>query len=1054
MDLKSIEFTKSLIDNHYDLSSYLSLFEKHVNVMHYDINVIDNICEFLNIETSYLYTTNTNQEIRTITFGELLLKAGEKNYHNDGEFKCKYHEESLLTHLILCMLKCIEILPIEMSTLKKTRLAITALFHDIGKVVCHLNIKKPKISVTAFPFHGECGSGIMMNLFTDNVNKFFNKNEWLIMCRSIAVHMCGYHTDEYSTSDAEYKMNLLKIECQEVKETLYWLMYGDETGKITSVVKPDNIMLLREKFKTSINGDFNTFKFFINNNINGCIIKLCGQSGSGKSTMSKIIVDYLVSNNINKNNILVIERDLIMANITTMEINPNAVLYVEKPRGQEYRDIYSKYKELKLGAKVNKTISNLIKNNVHKIIIVDSVINYYGVASQIYPDECKNMFKISINIIRGSLLDENDYIRMNMSMEQQLELFGNKNVVQWLPNGHIELNSLTSMSTNKYIHKSTVQPHLCYQYSWKHNFNLGIDSIFSSLNHVLEFLDPNIDICQFLNSFDNTNDIVMFFRNNKFLITFPHIFKDTEYENECFMIKYLEHNKNFSKQWMRHTRGSVFIRIDGKIKCIKNLLQRGIEYVTGCHKRYDIDNNETSNGLYDNEQQMIINKFDSKSDLNSILSFKNDGSLLGIILYPKSDTNLCDIISSALNNCPFSKMIMEKSAKYDFIPVFCSQGTLTISSQMMDYYITAIACGMFKMSYELMRQMSSTITPLEYMEQFIIDELLIRLNIFWNKCDILNRKTMCLSFECVNINRTSAWNIIHTELAVSYDKCSCKLLGCTFNVDNIHGIYRTHFQLDNICFESGFDEPLFWKIEHTQQICIMIEDISHIIKGQMSIHDYYTKYPYSNKYNNFDLSMDFEGFVLYVNVGGKKLGLGESELDYNVDYGKAKTIEYYKCHKLNVDNIQYLLSLPKEAENWLPMIKSVKIFYQNIKPNIINIMNNINIVFIDIINGVHELYLEQKKIIKQQKMINSFDKKDNIETKCLIIINTFIGFEELSYKIFNEFINIPNNKQSNIIIKKIICTIKPWLNNIETINNVLNNENIMNELFNIINQCV
>lgn len=1045
MDTKSFYFAQTLINGTYNIGDYLEAVEEHITIKHIDFNILKNLNVFLNIETQILTIINGNQELRTIKLGDILLLMAEDHFHKVSNHKCKYHDESLLTHSLMCMLKCIEILPLSMSLYYKTQIAITALFHDVGKMSSKVLIKKDKI---AFPFHGEMGSGIMQQLYCVEMNKMFTKVEWETMCRAICTHMCGYHVKDYNSKEAKYKMEMLKFETTDVKQLLYHLSYGDSTAKISSVIEENDILDRREKFIENITGDFNILAITAKNKLNGCIIKLCGQSASGKSTITKLIKNYLQSQNVLEEQIVCIERDLIMCNTSLLSQNPDATIFTVKPRGDIYEELYNNYKEKELSNTVNNIIKNIIKQNTDKIIIVDSVINYYNAAA-IYPEESKNMLKIAIHLIRGDLINNTDCERMNSSMEKQIKLFGDRDIRCWVPGERVNLNNLTSMSTNNYISQSLVQPHMCFQYFWSDRYKIGATDIKRMLSQISKLITYNPDLCEHIDSFPSTHEAINYYEKNLYVISHPPVFKNTQWDTHSFMIKYKESNNMFSKRWMRETRGSIFIKINDKTYCIKSMLQRGIECVMKCHRSHKIMNNENSNGTYDKNQRKILKAFINEEPLTTYLSFKNDGSLSGIILYPKSDNLITPIINEVIENCPINKIMKDMASNYGFIPVLCSQGTLTVSKDIIDYYVTAIACGMLGIDIYVIRDMAKTMSPTEVLEQYVCKELLRRLDIFWQSCDVLKDKTMCLSFEAVCGDRRSAWLKKHTELAVSYENSSYKMLGCTFNIGETVGQFRSHFQLGSRCANAQFDEPLFWKVEHTDVVNDMVVAVEDVLCDKLSIDDFYRRYPYHNKHNNVNEIMDYEGFVMYTPVSSPAIGIGI--IDQDLDYAKAKTSIYYSCHKYNPDNISYLNSLPSNAEQYMPLIKTIKEFDSGIEEKFSNMFMELNDLFMQCINKDHDLYTLQTNMTDKFKMLRSFDALSK-HTQCNIIINVFDGYNDYAIEIFSKYFNIVNkSKYIASFLKKLVMTTMPWTQNVN-IKKIVSNDTIMSELFKIINE--
>lgn len=1030
----TVEFVHNLIEGNFVIGNYLKQISKYITVKHCDINILNNVHIFLNVRTS-VFVNQNGQKMLSLTFGDLLLEMCKEHYHSKNGCKCKYHEESLIEHSIYAMLKCIEIMPLSINLNERTRIAITALFHDIGKITAYIAIKKTTDGIISFPFHGEYGCGIMMKMWTID-NPYFNKEQWENLCRTIAVHMCGYHSTDYNDCNTKYKMQLLHFENDNVKETLHWLCYGDKSGKVSPYVDNNIIDLLR-MFKINVYNDFNLRKFYRNNGYTGFLIKLCGRSGVGKSTFAKLLIEMFINKGVKKSMIVYIERDLIMCNVALS--HQNKELINEKPSSEIYNECYKYYKTNKLETVVNDIISNNISFNKNKIIIVDTLMNLHTSANQIYPSCCKSMFRININIIRNTLVDMHTCSRMNMTMEEQLSLLGEVNTVQWLPKD-VNLHNLTAITTNKIITSHVIQPIMCFQVTWNNEI-LGMNEITRIVEEISQIANSNLNILDFLKTFENADEIKKYMDNNAVLMTYPQISKN----HKCFLLKYMNHNKNFHETWMRQVRGTVFLKVDDEYVCIKNLLQKGMEYLTIMHHNNGIIQNETSFGTYDDIQIDIINKFKNKESLQSTLSFKSDGSLFGVILIPRSNEKLSNIIIDMCNQCPIAKLLLNKSIAYGFVPMICSSGTLIVDISKIGYYVTSILCGMLNFDYDELCALAQNKTEIEVFEQYIINEFLIRINTFWVLSEHFQENIMCLSFEAVCKNRKCAWNNFHSELAVSYDHCSLKFLGCTYNVGKTMGNYRAHFQLGNIPNECGFIEPLFWHCEHTSDIANITEHISDVLQTRMTIEEFYIQHPYNNQYSNIEQDLDYEGFVIYVKVNDNVIGTQIN--DYDVDYGKAKTIEYYECHKMSIKNACDLNKYNNNVSIHMPIINNIKKFHEHSQVYVKNIVENVNILLTECCDKVHELYKYQQLLSTKNKMMLSFDKMNDKNTKCKMIINAFENFNLYYYNIICEYIPI---EQNDI---QFWCKILNKINwNDINCEPIYNDEIIMSSLFNAMNK--
>lgn len=136
----SIKFINKLVNGDFNLRKFI---ENVSPVIQFDFNKLEQkeanlykITTFLNIPFTMLITKDGKQQIKELTFGDILIKMSEKNCHNEGEYKCIFHNESLISHSIFAMLKCAENIPSSMSNRQQIILIITALLYDIGKYGC------------------------------------------------------------------------------------------------------------------------------------------------------------------------------------------------------------------------------------------------------------------------------------------------------------------------------------------------------------------------------------------------------------------------------------------------------------------------------------------------------------------------------------------------------------------------------------------------------------------------------------------------------------------------------------------------------------------------------------------------------------------------------------------------------------------------------------------------------------------------------------------------------------------------------------------------------
>ena len=966
-------------------------------------------------------------------------------------YKCEYHSEDLFTHLHLaCLTSLAFMIKNNISDNELIKCATIAYLHDIGKAGSLSCIDGKKW--TSYTFHGELGSGLLLQMWTEQFGEPYTKEIWEEICRTIAIHMCGYHQHDHEDKDTQYKWSILTSETLNVKRNLYYLSFGDHFGGIPedTVEKVSDTIYInsREQFINMINNSLPPKAFYEMNNLNGLVIFVRGRSASGKSTCGKMIQNMMSERNIKCR---IVERDRIICSISAKSLGE--IIY-DRPIGDNYRKYYDNYKKNK--DKLSKEVADKMKTEINdgiingEIVIVDTVMTYFNAINFSVPDTIRKCFIVSIDVIRNTIITEKDSYRLGCNLSSQLDLFGERDMFSWLKEDKGNYRNLSSYSTARSFMRNIciTRPRLCFVTAWNENGTFGINEMMRQLKYLsTPFINNEItrqnddDIISYCNNLyrqSSWETMVNTIKMQAYMASCPPQLKNTSYENRIIKIKYLDHNKQWKPKWTRQSRGIVmFLNDDNKIVPLRFLLQKGAEMLTGLHikaginetESYDVNDNLPEKlQTFDNIQQDTMKKLLSNSPIDAYMSSKCDGSLLGITFYFGEYGQ--KIKSIVKNNCDeFANICMCMFEKMDCVGVISSQGTLFLGSDMQGYMITSLLVGSGIMSDDDIKKMAKTKSYNQVFQENGFLTLSYSKQIM-NKIKLNRSKliSITLSFEAICKYRTSAWNDIHPELAVSYNRSSCKFLGMSACYeDNI--LYLPHFALSclteyvNTCFK----EPLWWKVNHTEQINDMINDLEECIKNKMTTIDYLTKHrPNNYCHDGENESLDYEGFVFFVPNKIKDM------IEY--DYGKIKSRIYYITHKYSPKNGNELMSLPETADEIFPLVGKIRSFYNSLD--------------IKILKSIESFMNELRKDKNENKLYDglpnkaklSFDKQ-NETIKKRMLINASESFGDIIYNIFaKNFPEITNTVSDKI---DVIRTIKKIVIN----ENITNNSEEINELF-------
>lgn len=483
-------------------------------------------------------------------------------------------------------------------------------------------------------------------------------------------------------------------------------------------------------------------------------------------------------------------------------------------------------------------------------------------------------------------------------------------------------------------------------------------------------------------------------------------------------IKYLEHNKIWTK-WGRQSRGVILRLAEPKniFVCDKQMLIRGAEVLTNVHINADINSTQDivdfKEKSYLNASQLdTIDKLLNSKPFDAYMSFKNDGSLLAVTLYPtNSDTGQFYINLILSHGDDFAKQILSLSQHMilPFVPIISTQGTLFLADDMKDYMTSAILIGGCGLSHDELNLIAIDNTPSEALIKY--GKLFFyKLEQFYNLFKVMDKtNSMTLSFEAICKNRTANWpdSKVHLELATSYLFTDIRLLGCVFNLGDDVGLYKAHYQMSDEIASCGFDEPLYWKISHANEVDRMMNDLSRVIFNQINIDEYFILHPYENKHIPKNLSIDYEGWIIYRNLP-----------DGTLDYSKIKSEEYYVSHIFREHNIPKLIQIAECKKGIFPLADITYDFFTNLNEKLYITLHKIKTLLDsennDVLSGL------------PSKAIISFAKQ-NYQTKIKMLINASDTWNKICFDIFAEsFDKIKETTDIFSTLKSIVMNVKPW----------------------------
>jgi hypothetical protein len=473
------------------------------NVDDFDVNpqeimrigtIFASMGKMLNTKVKLLTCDKTKQKYEDIKIIDYFDAIEKENFHSTKieteNYICSYHQEDLFTHLHLaCLITLAFVIKrkYDVSTQELIKYATVAYLHDVGKPGSLVLIKKKKW--TSFPFHGELGAGILSQLWSSDFGAPYTEDVWEEICRTIAVHMCGYRSHDCQNVETKYKWNMLGTEKPSVKENLYFLSFGDHFGalpeKTVESVDDKEFILSRKNFMDVVKTS-SPVEFLKINKFKGIVVFVRGKSACGKSVCVKKITDMLAQNKIPTR---VVERDMIICQTSATDMGEVEVIS-EKPTGELYKKYYDHYQENKL--KLSKEVADKMKKSIldgiinNEVVIVNTMMSYFNSINFSVPDLLRNTFVISVDVIRNVPVSIADTEKKNISLEEQLERFGEKTFWSWLSDKTINHKNLSSISTSSSLKQKfpLTKPRLCFVVSWNQHTEIGYTEMLQQIKSI------------------------------------------------------------------------------------------------------------------------------------------------------------------------------------------------------------------------------------------------------------------------------------------------------------------------------------------------------------------------------------------------------------------------------------------------------------------------------------------------------------------------------------------------------------------------------------------
>jgi hypothetical protein len=455
------------------------------------------------------------------------------------------------------------------------------------------------------------------------------------------------------------------------------------------------------------------------------------------------------------------------------------------------------------------------------------------------------------------------------------------------------------------------------------------------------------------------------------------------------LVKYIDalYGPRFWKnKWARQARGTVlFVHpITKVVSVLSYKLQRGAEVVTGQQKKSGVEETENwsgDNSIFDAEQVATIEALLDEKPIETFATSKGDGSLCIFSVFAGAAKIVMGCIIEAFGS-DLAKLMRDQSAAASddkYLVTMSTQGTIFESfyriSHMSPYMVTSALTGTGQtgtgqtgtglVEYPELRVFAQNHTCYQAWNKWgsAFIESLLSVPLFFDE----QSECQTFMFEAICPNRTDPFSgHEHTELAISYPYSKFYFLGtsiCSKFAYIPHMLYREHCIKSGADIPSTFCEPLWWHIKDAEgdsTVSEILAGFSAVARHQITKFDFLQRCPPSNiGFDHTDpvlvenTPLDIEGLVLMTPL----FFAGDNDEFFAVlgirptGYSKAKTVEYYNCHKFRTKYVQYYLDLHQFeiARSRFPLVTKVSEFFG--PGNLVGALTEIGIRVMALLDG-------------------------------------------------------------------------------------------------------